>query len=499
MKVLRNPAPELHPFEREREYTRALTAAKMDAMFAKPFIGQLEGHSDGVWSMSINRRSLTTFVSGACDGEVRVWDLSSRTTLWRAPAHAGFVRGVSVSASGDKFYSCGDDKTVKLWDMGGSHTHIRARPRAGRHAPRGAAGAAAKSARKRLSDYKVDSDGEDAEEEEDEDDRSRDSEDEYSDEDDHTEGEGAAGDSDNGRHSPLTTFRSSSLFHSVDCHWRDPSIFVTSGEEILLWDTARLEPTHSFSWGADTIQRVCFNPAEHALLASVASDRSITLYDARAQTAARKVILRMRSNSLAWNPREPFNFTVANEDSMLYTFDMRNLNEALMVHKDHVSAVMDVAYSPTGREFVSGSYDRSVRIFKSQQGRSREVYHTRRMQRVFCVEFTGDARFVLSGSDDTNIRIWKAERSKSLKKPAAAEKQKNDYNAALLKRYGHLPEVRRIKNHRHVPKTIFKTAKLTTVMRNAAREKEKRRRAHSKPGTHESTRERKRAIVKELE
>ena len=42
---------------------------------------------------------------------------------------------------------------------------------------------------------------------------------------------------------------------------------------------------------------------------------------------------------------------------------------------------MDVDYSPTGREVVAGSYDRSVRIFAYNGGRSREVYHTKRMQR----------------------------------------------------------------------------------------------------------------------
>ena len=34
----------------------------------------------------------------------------------------------------------------------------------------------------------------------------------------------------------------------------------------------------------------------------------------------------------------------------------------------------------------------------------REVYHTRRMQRVFCVRFSSDSTYVLSGSDETNIR-----------------------------------------------------------------------------------------------
>ncbi len=75
--------------------------------------------------------------------------------------------------------------------------------------------------------------------------------------------------------------------------------------------------------------------------------------------------------------------------------------------QDFTSAVMDVDYSPTGREFVAGSYDRSVRIFAYNGGHSREVYHTKRMQRVFAVRFSGDASYVFSGSDDMNLRVWK--------------------------------------------------------------------------------------------
>ena len=69
------------------------------------------------------------------------------------------------------------------------------------------------------------------------------------------------------------------------------------------------------------------------------------------------------------------------------------LAQAMMIHKDHVSAVMDVSFSPTGQEFASGSYDRTVRVFPHRSGRSREVYHTKRMQRVFCVNFSADARY----------------------------------------------------------------------------------------------------------
>lgn len=52
---------------------------------------------------------------------------------------------------------------------------------------------------------------------------------------------------------------------------------------------------------------------------------------------------------------------------------MRFLEKPLIVHMDHVSAVLDVDYSPTGKEFVSASFDKSIRIFPVDKGHSRSV------------------------------------------------------------------------------------------------------------------------------
>lgn len=81
---------------------------------------------------------------------------------------------------------------------------------------------------------------------------------------------------------------------------------------------------------------------------------------------------------------------------------------------DHVEAVIDVDYSPTGREFVSGSYDKSLRIFEVNKGHSREVYHTKRMHRLTCVGWSLDDKYIISGSDEMNLRIWKAKASEKL-------------------------------------------------------------------------------------
>jgi WD repeat and SOF domain-containing protein 1 len=101
----------------------------------------------------------------------------------------------------------------------------------------------------------------------------------------------------------------------------------------------------------------------------------------------------MNSSTLAWNPLEAFVFTTANEDYKyvlfylfllifivifvfsLYSFDIRYLQRPFNVHKDHVAAVIDVDYSPTGKEFVSGSFDKTIRIFSTDKGHSRLVYN----------------------------------------------------------------------------------------------------------------------------
>jgi WD repeat and SOF domain-containing protein 1 len=68
IKVQRNVDPKLHPFEKPREYTRALNAVKLNKVFAKPFLGALSGHRDGIYSMAKHPTNLTSLVSGACDG-----------------------------------------------------------------------------------------------------------------------------------------------------------------------------------------------------------------------------------------------------------------------------------------------------------------------------------------------------------------------------------------------------------------------------------------------
>ncbi|KAI8820722.1 WD40-repeat-containing domain protein [Fimicolochytrium jonesii] len=413
-KVQRNLDPELHPFERAREYTRALNAVKLERMFAKPFVGALSGHIDGVYCVAKHPTKLTTVFSGSADGEVRIWSLTNNKTTWSTKAHHGFVRGICSVPFSDNFFTVGEDKTVKMWSA------------------------------------------------------------------DSTE--------------PLQTYASRHAFNGVD-HHRTRNTFATSSTQIDIWDHQRAEPVQTFSWGAETTTSIKFNQTETSIFATCGTDRTIILYDLRTNSPLSKTIMAMRTNAIAWNPMEAFNFTIANEDHNCYTFDMRKMQSAMNVHKDHVSAVLDIDYSPSGEEFVTGGYDRTVRIFKSREGHSRDVYHTKRMQRIFCVKFSMDAKFVLSGSDDGNIRLWKAGASDKLGTTTNRERAAVSYTKAVKERYKHMPEIRRIDKHRRIPKAIIKAKDTKRVMTESIKRKEENLRKHTKEGAVPYQAERKKNVL----
>ena len=136
-------------------------------------------------------------------------------------------------------------------------------------------------------------------------------------------------------------------------HHQQEKCIATCGDVVSVWDTELRTQVADYSWGANSVHKVKFNPVETHLLLGAASDNSIVLYDTRERgRPTRRVIMDLRSNDLAWNPMEAFVFATASEDYNAYSFDIRQLKRPLNVHMDHTAAVMAIGYSPTGKEIV---------------------------------------------------------------------------------------------------------------------------------------------------
>jgi WD repeat and SOF domain-containing protein 1 len=112
----------MHPFSKARERTRALNAAKMDRMFAKPFL-------DVLWFAYINSQRklgwrytpVFRIVVHAHHGHIAIilHNASTRSQIFNIPqAHKGKVSGLCFSPDeGRTLLSCGVDKNIKLWSV----------------------------------------------------------------------------------------------------------------------------------------------------------------------------------------------------------------------------------------------------------------------------------------------------------------------------------------------------------------------------------------------
>lgn len=279
-KVYRNPNPTLHPFQKAKEYIRALNAVKLEKVFAKPFLFSLNDHTDGVKCMAKNNKNLSEMVSGCFDGQVIMWNVSLKKPIFNINTSHNFVKGICFSNTGEDFLTCGDDNTINLW--------------------------------KKTSLYKQKEDILSA--------------------DNNLEFGGAQS------FKPNSVYQIDSFLESIDHSYSDP-LFATAGGAVAIWNYERNTPIQQFKNSSDGFIKIKFNPVENHIILATGYDRSINIYDLRTNNPLKNVSLNNKSSAACWNPQEPFNFTVGNEDSNCYSFDMRKLDTIKIIHKDHILAV----------------------------------------------------------------------------------------------------------------------------------------------------------------
>lgn len=134
--------------------------------------------------------------------------------------------------------------------------------------------------------------------------------------------------------------------------------------------------------------------------------------------------------------------------------DIRKFDQVKMIHKDHINAICCIDYAPTGKEFVTGSFDKCVRIWDCTKGRSTNCYHTKRMQKIGAVSWTMDNQYILSGSEDANIRIWKSDASKKIGIVGDRERRAQQLRSKLKDKFKHNRQIKDLKKT-HLPKYVL--------------------------------------------
>jgi WD repeat and SOF domain-containing protein 1 len=288
-KVFRNNNPNLHQFSKPREYMRALNAVKLEKVFAKPFICSLNNHTDGIKCMGKNNKNLSEIISGGFDGQIILWDLPKRQPIFNINSGHNFVKGVCFSDTGDEFISAGDDQTINIWNKHNLYNQKE-------------------NQKKNITFNNFNLDLENPM---------------YY------------------NYKPSSIYNIDGFIDSVD-HSYHEKCFATAGSIVAVWNYEKNSPISTFKSSVDGFIRVKFNPVENHILLATGYDRSINIFDLRTNNPLKNVSLKNKSAAACWNPQEPFNFTIGNEDSNCYTFDMRKLDRIKMIHKDHILAMYNI-------------------------------------------------------------------------------------------------------------------------------------------------------------
>lgn len=231
----------------------------------------------------------------------------------------------------------------------------------------------------------------------------------------------------------------------------DEQLCVSTSKNVQIFDLNRTEAKQILKY--ESTHKVSTNSSFDHLI-GFADEKKTYVADLRTNKVVNEFQIGSKTNDISFNPSEGYKMCTANEDMNGYVHDLRHTERPSNILRGSIGALTTIRFSPDGSEICTGSYDQTIRIFKSSDRKSRDVYYNKRMHNIFGLEYTNDGEFIVSASDDGSIRIWKAEASKKSGTISRQEKQTYAYGQQLLDKYSEISEVDRINKHRFLPKLL---------------------------------------------
>ena len=321
-----------------------------DARTGRPIGEPLRGHNGEVDTavFSPDGRSV---VSGSVDRTIRIWDVrTGESTVWPAAGHAGAVLSAAFSPDGRRIVSASADHTLRLWDASSGQP---------------------------------------------------------------------IGDPLPGHEDKVT-----SAAFSPD----GARLVSTSADKTLrLWDAKTGQPIGDPLRGhEDAVTSAAFSP-DGARIVSTSADKTVRLWDASKGQPIGEPLRGHEGQvtSAVFSP-DGKRIVSTSTDGTLRLWNASNgqpIGDPLRSHekdatnekpiggplRGNENAVTSAAFSPDGKIIVSGSADRTLRLWNAASGKP-ILHHPLKghTDRVNSVAFSPDGRFIVSASDDGTLRLWDA-------------------------------------------------------------------------------------------
>ncbi|KAK5074285.1 SEA (Seh1-associated) complex subunit [Lithohypha guttulata] len=154
---------------------------------------------------------------------------------------------------------------------------------------------------------------------------------------------------------------------------------------IALYDVSRISSRvelHHLYQHTSQVNKIDFDPHAGYMLLSGSQDRYCRIWDIREPRKPKgyaQFHIRAPVRDVRWCPTDAYQFALCTEDGTVQNWDIRHAQQALMSIRAHEKACYTLAWHPDGRHIVSGSHDKSLKIwdFKLDNRRQKPVFHLR--------------------------------------------------------------------------------------------------------------------------
>ncbi|KAI5189736.1 DDB1- and CUL4-associated factor 13 [Nematocida sp. AWRm77] len=230
------------------------------------------------------------------------------------------------------------------------------------------------------------------------------------------------------------------------------SFFAATVDGIEMFDQERIKAVSVYKTDRQ-IKKIVYNDKTH-LVYGIEGTR-IVGYDLRTHSRAFTIKEQTEVHAVSISPEQDTRIVAGLNCGNLHIYNVMYPSAPERVYRGHASPVLGIEYSPSGKHILTGSLDRTVRVFNNDLTHTQEnIYHNKRMLGVNAVSCTNDGNYVLSGSVDGNLRVWKINPNYSLKVLTRKEEESRVIGTLLKEKYRDVAQVSSIRRHKPIPRKL---------------------------------------------
>jgi periodic tryptophan protein 1 len=179
---------------------------------------------------------------------------------------------------------------------------------------------------------------------------------------------------------------------------------------VKIWDLNTAQCISSLSHHSKEVQSVEWHPKEATIMVSGSFDKTVQLLDVRANDRNSYLVWNIPHDCecIQWNPINPQFFVVGTESGSIYCYDVMKGGKSAPIWtiSAHSKAASTVSINPLVPMLVSGSVDKSLKVFDISGEKPKLLENIKMQFGVFSSSFYSDVPNLLAvGSEHNGMRV----------------------------------------------------------------------------------------------